>query len=90
MTRLRASKIGCYIGNTCMSVLSYADDIILLSPTKRSMYILLNVCDNIQAIIMLNLIVRKVNSLYIAISINLTTVLILMVSRVHLYRVIYI
>ena len=40
-----ASNIGCYIGNTCMSVFSYADDIILLAPTKRSMYILLDVCD---------------------------------------------
>ena len=28
-----------------MSVFSYADDIILLAPTKRGMYILLDVCD---------------------------------------------
>ena len=85
MTRLRASKIGCYIGNTRVSVFSYADDIILLAPTKRSMYILLNVCDKYRSDYNVKF---KVNSLYIAISRNLTTVLILMVSRFHLYRVI--
>ena len=43
VTRLSASKIGCYIGNTCMSVFSYAADVILPTPTKRSMYLLLDV-----------------------------------------------
>ena len=45
ITRLGGSKTGCYIGDTCMAVFSYADDLILLAPTKRSMYTLLDVCD---------------------------------------------
>ena len=45
ITRLRTSNIGCYIGNTCMSVFSYSDDLIILAPTKQSMHILLDVCD---------------------------------------------
>ena len=36
------SKQGCYIGDKCASVFVYADDIILLTPTRGSMQKLLN------------------------------------------------
>ena len=44
--RLINTKVGCYVGSVCSSVFVYADDIILLSPTRRAMQILLGVCES--------------------------------------------
>ena len=40
-----AKKVGCYIGNVCSAVFVYADDIILLAPTRKAMQILLKTCE---------------------------------------------
>ena len=42
--RLRVSGFGCYVGNTFSGAFSYADDLILLAPTRRSMGKLLQIC----------------------------------------------
>ena len=38
------TKLGCHIGNKCASIFVYADDIIILSPTRQAMQHLLNKC----------------------------------------------
>lgn len=38
------TKLGCHIGNKCASVFIYADDIIILSPTRQAMQSLLDIC----------------------------------------------
>ena len=43
--RLVGTNIGCFIGRVCVSVLVYADDIVLLSPTRKAMMKLLSVCE---------------------------------------------
>ena len=45
MYNLRASNVGCYIGNVFLGSLGYADDLCLLSPNRGSMSIMLNSCD---------------------------------------------
>ena len=37
-------RVGCYIGNTCSCIFIYADDVILLVPTRKSMQRLLDKC----------------------------------------------
>ena len=43
--RLINTNVGCFIGRMCISVLVYADDIVLLSPTRKAMMKLLSVCE---------------------------------------------
>ena len=38
LNQLQSCGLGCYIGQTFMGAFAYADDIILLSPTKQSMH----------------------------------------------------
>ena len=40
---------GCFIGNLCLAVTAYADDIVLLAPTASAMRHLLSVCDDFAA-----------------------------------------
>jgi len=42
---IKASGLGCYIKCVCYSILLYADDIILLSPSVSSLQKLLSVCE---------------------------------------------
>ena len=44
--RLNNSTTGCYINNTCVNHLFYADDSILFAPTVESLQKLLCICDN--------------------------------------------
>ena len=44
--RILSMKVGCHIGNRNLSILVYADDIILLSPTFKSMNLLLYICES--------------------------------------------
>ena len=41
---LSACHVGCHIGNKFMGAFGYADDAILIAPTTRSLYSLLDVC----------------------------------------------
>ena len=40
---------GCFIGNLCLAVTAYADDIVLLAPTASAMRHLLSLCDDFAA-----------------------------------------
>ena len=42
---IHKSKVGCYVGDLPASVFIYADDIVLLSPTRYSMKVLLDICE---------------------------------------------
>ena len=48
ITRINNTGVGCYIGNKCSSIFVYADDVILLAPTKSSMSRLLTVCEEFE------------------------------------------
>ena len=39
------SGVGCYVGNVASSILMYADDIVLLAPTRSAMQRLLCLCE---------------------------------------------
>ena len=40
------SKVGCYIGEVCSAILVYADDIVLMAPSRTAMQSLLNICQD--------------------------------------------
>ena len=42
---VKMSKKGCFIGNTCAAIFIYADDVILLTPSRSAMQYLLNICN---------------------------------------------
>ena len=41
---LNETTVGCHVANTCINHLSYADDMVLLAPSVRSLQRLLDVC----------------------------------------------
>ena len=41
---LQAAGVGCYVGGACVNSLSYADDMVLLTPTVTALQTLLEVC----------------------------------------------
>ena len=45
LIKLQESEIGCHIGNTFIGALSYADDIMLLAPTKASLSKMVSICN---------------------------------------------
>ena len=45
LTRLTRAGVGCYIGNRYFGALCYADDLTLISPSRCSMDIMLNACE---------------------------------------------
>ena len=44
LRQLEISNIGCCVGNKYCGVISYADDVILLSPSQRAMSSMINIC----------------------------------------------
>ena len=46
LTRLEHSGYGCHIGNIFMGAFGYADDVILLAPTRSAMDSLINICED--------------------------------------------
>ena len=44
--KVRQSGLGCHIGNKCASIFVYADDIILLTPSRFAMQALISICEN--------------------------------------------
>lgn len=46
LVRLRESGHGCFIGTMFMGAFAYADDIVLLSPTRLGLRKLLDICNN--------------------------------------------
>jgi hypothetical protein len=45
LQKLRMSGTGCYIGHVFAGAFAYADDLVLLAPTRGSMEILINICE---------------------------------------------
>jgi hypothetical protein len=46
LKRLKNTKVGCYIGDVFAGAIAYADDLILLAPTRAAMGILLDTCSS--------------------------------------------
>jgi len=45
LVRLSRSGVGCFIGETVVGALTYADDIVLVTPSASAMRKLLRICD---------------------------------------------
>ena len=45
LNMLKESGVGCYIGCTFIGALAYADDVVLLSPTRAGLLKMLNICN---------------------------------------------
>lgn len=43
---LRSTRVGCHVGGVCVNNLSYADDMVLLSPSIKGLRKLLSVCEH--------------------------------------------
>ena len=46
INKIKNSGYGCHIGETPYNIAAYADDIVLLTPTIKSLKILINFCEN--------------------------------------------
>ncbi|CAL4122699.1 unnamed protein product, partial [Meganyctiphanes norvegica] len=46
LTELKKSGLGCHIGNRYYGALGYADDIVLLCPTKEGLRQMIKICEN--------------------------------------------
>ena len=45
LKNLKTNGVGCHIGNYYYGVLGYADDIVLLSPTRKGLQEMLKTCE---------------------------------------------
>jgi len=45
LDEIRSSKIGCHIAGSAMNIIAYADDIVLLSPSRRGLQTLVRKCE---------------------------------------------
>ena len=43
--KLRRSGVGCYLGDTFCGAVGYADDIVLLAPSRSAIVTLLTICE---------------------------------------------
>ena len=46
LSRLSGCGLGCYVGKTFMGAMCYADDLTIISPSRRSMEIMLQICED--------------------------------------------
>ena len=46
LCKINEKHLGCHIGNTCCGIIGYADDILLLAPTVKSLESMIKVCEN--------------------------------------------
>ena len=46
LTSLRNLGVGCYVGEVFMGALGYADDLVLLAPSRTAMQLMLDVCQD--------------------------------------------
>lgn len=49
LTRIKAAGVGCRIGNTFTGALAYADDLLLLAPTRHALQHMLSICERFSA-----------------------------------------
>ena len=45
LQKLRSLGVGCYVGEVFMGALGYADDLVLLAPSRTAMQLMLNTCE---------------------------------------------
>lgn len=45
LEEINSSGIGCHIGQTCTNIFGYADDLLLLAPTRSAMVKLIDICE---------------------------------------------
>jgi len=57
--KIRNCPFVCFIKNVCMSILLYADDILLIAPSVTSLQKLLHICDNELSCINMSINVNK-------------------------------
>jgi hypothetical protein len=57
--RIKATGLGCYLGQVCCSIYLFADDILLLAPSILSLQQLFSVCENELADLDLSINVKK-------------------------------
>ena len=43
--KVRATNPGCYLSSVCMSIILYADDILLIAPSIKALQCLMAVCE---------------------------------------------
>ena len=43
--KVQSCGYGCYVRHTCVSILLYADDILLLAPSVSALQLLVSVCE---------------------------------------------
>ena len=46
ITRLRRSEVGCHLGSVFCWVTGYADDLLLLAPSRSAMELMLQICED--------------------------------------------
>lgn len=46
LKKLKNSGYGCHIGTTYVGALAYADDVVLMAPTKHALTFMLNICSD--------------------------------------------
>ena len=46
LCQLRDAGVGCHIGGTFLGAFGYADDVLLLAPTRQALQIMLTICEN--------------------------------------------
>ena len=44
IVKVKASKLGCYVGDKCAAIFVFADDVLILCPSRRSAQRLLDIC----------------------------------------------
>ncbi|KAJ0169527.1 hypothetical protein K1T71_014712 [Dendrolimus kikuchii] len=49
IVELRSTRIGCHVGGVCLNNISYADDMVLLSPSISALRKLLSICEGYAA-----------------------------------------
>lgn len=45
LCKIRDQGLGCHIGNVCCGVIGYADDLLLLAPTRESLQHMISICE---------------------------------------------
>ena len=46
LVTLRNLGVGCYVGEVFMGAMGYADDLVLLAPTRTAMQMMLKACED--------------------------------------------
>ena len=50
LVSLSKANVGCFLGNSYVGALAYADDLVLIAPTASAMRRMLSICDAYAAI----------------------------------------